>query len=83
MSRALESFVQKVSVSPARSHQKFWKMPWWSGKVPVAIVAERRRLREIELRLYYATGTPMTRKPRSPLLHTAEATRLERARARA
>jgi hypothetical protein len=27
-----------------------------SGDVPIAVVAERRRLREIELRIYYSTG---------------------------
>jgi hypothetical protein len=34
--------------------------------IPIAVVAERRRLREIELRLYYATGSE-PRKPRTPL----------------
>ena len=38
-----------------------------SGEIPVAVVAERRRLREIELRVYYATGEAQ-RKPRPPLL---------------
>ena len=36
--------------------------------VPIAIVAERRRLREIELRMYYAAEPADGRKPRSPLL---------------
>jgi hypothetical protein len=36
-------------------------------ELPIAVIAERRRLREIELRLYYATGSPQ-RKARSPLL---------------
>ena len=37
--------------------------------LPIAIVAERRRLREIELRVYYAPeGAPPGRKPRAPLL---------------
>jgi len=35
--------------------------------VPIAIVAERRRLREIELRMYYAGEPAGGRKPRSPL----------------
>jgi hypothetical protein len=39
--------------------------------VPIAIVAERRRLREIELRVYYAPeGTPTGRKPRGALPST-------------
>lgn len=38
-------------------------------EVPIAIVAERRRLREIELRVYYAAeGVPQNTKPRAPLL---------------
>jgi hypothetical protein len=36
--------------------------------VPIAIVAERRRLREIELRVYYEAEATEGRKPRSPLL---------------
>jgi hypothetical protein len=41
------------------------------SEVPILIVAERRRLREIELRIYYATGgTP--RKVRPPLLNSDE-----------
>lgn len=36
-------------------------------EVPIAVVAERRRLREIELRMYYATGSE-PRKPRAPFL---------------
>jgi len=36
-------------------------------EVPIAVVAERRRLREIELRLYYASGAEQ-RRPRSPLI---------------
>ncbi len=36
--------------------------------VPIAIVAERRRLREIELRVYYAAAPTEDRKPRSPRL---------------
>ncbi|HSO31615.1 MAG TPA: hypothetical protein VLT33_03835 [Labilithrix sp.] len=36
--------------------------------VPIAVVAERRRLREIELRVYYAAEATPGRKPRSPLL---------------
>ncbi len=36
--------------------------------VPIAIVAERRRLREIELRVYYEAEAIEGRKPRSPLL---------------
>lgn len=39
-----------------------------SGELlPIAVIAERRRLREIELRVYYATGAE-PRKPRPPLL---------------
>lgn len=38
-----------------------------SVEIPVAVFAERRRMREIELRVYYATGEA-TRKARSPLL---------------
>lgn len=38
-------------------------------KLPIAIVAERRRLREIELRAYYAPAfAPPGRKPRSPMV---------------
>lgn len=37
------------------------------SETPIAVVAERRRLREIELRLYYATGAAQ-RRPRSPLI---------------
>jgi hypothetical protein len=37
-------------------------------ELPIAVVAERRRLREIELRVYYATETPAKRKPRAPLV---------------
>src|SRR5690606_17233137 len=33
-----------------------------SGELPIVVVAERRRLREIELRVYYATG----KAPRPP-----------------
>jgi len=36
--------------------------------LPIAIVAERRRLREIELRVYYNVVAAEGRKPRSPLL---------------
>jgi hypothetical protein len=36
-------------------------------EVPIAVVAERRRLREIELRVYYASGAAK-RKTRAPLL---------------
>jgi hypothetical protein len=37
-------------------------------EIPIAVIAERRRLREIELRIYYApSGTPAGHKPRSPL----------------
>lgn len=37
--------------------------------LPVAVVAERRRLREIELRVYYtAEGAAADRKPRAPLV---------------
>jgi hypothetical protein len=36
--------------------------------VPIAVVAERRRLREIELRVYYACGGA-SRKSRAPLIH--------------
>ncbi len=39
-----------------------------SSEMPIAVVAERRRLREIELRTYYATGESQ-RKPRTPLVH--------------
>lgn len=35
---------------------------------PVMVVAERRRLREIELRLYYASDPSAPRQPRVPLL---------------
>jgi hypothetical protein len=37
-------------------------------ELPIAIVAERRRLREIELRVYYAPEGAPGRKARSPLL---------------
>jgi hypothetical protein len=38
-------------------------------KLPIAIVAERRRLREIELRVYYSPeGVPGVRKARAPLV---------------
>ncbi len=37
------------------------------SEIPIAVVAERRRLREIELRVYYATGATQ-RAPRPPLL---------------
>ena len=37
------------------------------SEIPIAVVAERRRLREIELRLYYATSGPQ-RKVRPPLI---------------
>src|SRR4051794_21314929 len=41
--------------------------------LPIAIVAERRRLREIELRVYYAPeGAPPGRKARGPLLSGME-----------
>ena len=40
--------------------------------VPIAIVAERRRLREIELRMYYAGEPGGGHKPRSPLSASAE-----------
>ncbi len=36
--------------------------------LPIAIVAERRRLREIELRVYYAPGATPGRKMRAPLM---------------
>ena len=36
--------------------------------LPIAIVAERRRLREIELRVYYAPGANGARKPRPALV---------------
>jgi hypothetical protein len=43
-------------------------------ELPIAIVAERRRLREIELRVYYtaelAPGAPPSRKPRAALVST-------------
>lgn len=41
-----------------------------TSEIPVAVVAERRRLREIELRLYYATNGAQ-RRPRSPLIDAA------------
>jgi hypothetical protein len=41
-------------------------------EIPIAVVAERRRLREIELRVYYASGSS-SRKSRSPLLHGDDA----------
>ncbi|AKV03665.1 hypothetical protein AKJ09_10328 [Labilithrix luteola] len=37
-------------------------------RVPIAVVAERRRLREIELRIYYAPPARPVRLPRSPLM---------------
>lgn len=37
-------------------------------ELPIAVVAERRRLREIELRVYYAPERPANSKPRSPLV---------------
>ncbi len=37
-------------------------------EVPIAVVAERRRLREIELRIYYAPEPSPARKPRAPLV---------------
>src|SRR4051794_40143147 len=41
-------------------------------ELPIAIVAERRRLREIELRVYYTPeGAPPGRKPRAPLVSHA------------
>jgi hypothetical protein len=39
--------------------------------LPIAVVAERRRLREIELRVYYASGSPQ-RRVRPPLLSPDE-----------
>ena len=39
--------------------------------LPIAVVAERRRLREIELRVYYASGAPQ-RRVRPPLLAADE-----------
>lgn len=39
--------------------------------VPIAVVAERRRLREIELRIYYAPPTRADRLPRAPLTGSA------------
>jgi hypothetical protein len=44
--------------------------------LPIAIVAERRRLREIELRVYYAPNGQPGRKPRSPLMATGPQTGL-------
>jgi hypothetical protein len=41
------------------------------AEVPIAVVAERRRLREIELRVYYATGATV-RRVRPPLIHGDE-----------
>ena len=41
-------------------------------ETPIAIVAERRRLREIELRVYYASGQA-ERKSRQPLLEASDA----------
>jgi hypothetical protein len=38
------------------------------AEIPIAVVAERRRLREIELRVYYATGSEH-RRPRARLLN--------------
>jgi len=40
-----------------------------STRLPIVVIAERRRLREIELRLYYATGGS-PRRSRPPLLHS-------------
>jgi hypothetical protein len=40
-------------------------------QIPIAVVAERRRLREIELRVYYATAGTQ-RKARPPLLNADE-----------
>lgn len=37
-------------------------------ELPIAIVAERRRLREIELRVYYTPEGAAARKPRAPLM---------------
>jgi len=37
-------------------------------ELPIAVVAERRRLREIELRIYYAPGGGAGTKPRSPIV---------------
>jgi len=42
-------------------------------ELPIAIVAERRRLREIELRVYYATGLS-ERRSRAPMLEATDAT---------
>lgn len=42
-----------------------------TNDIPVMVVAERRRLREIELRVYYATESK-TRKTRPPLLNGDE-----------
>jgi hypothetical protein len=39
-----------------------------TSTLPIVVIAERRRLREIELRVYYATGGA-PRKSRPPLLH--------------
>lgn len=39
-------------------------------ELPIAVVAERRRLREIELRVYYAPAGTAGRKARSPLMST-------------
>src|SRR5437588_6619696 len=36
-------------------------------ELPIAVVAERRRLREIELRVYYTPDDAPKRKPRGPL----------------
>jgi hypothetical protein len=41
------------------------------GDVPIAVIAERRRLREIELRVYYASSAA-PRRTRPPLLTTDE-----------
>lgn len=41
--------------------------------VPIAVVAERRRLREIELRVYYAAETVPGRKPRAALVSSGSA----------
>lgn len=46
--------------------------------VPIAVVAERRRLREIELRIYYAPPTRTDRLPRAPLIGSTIETPLPR-----
>jgi hypothetical protein len=42
------------------------------GDVPILVVAERRRMREIELRLYYSALGDLDRKARAPLVESAE-----------